>query len=167
MDFLTFQFFKDSFEKLNRSITTFTRTMSALVTKLKEVLEYQATEKAGILAELAAAKAATAEALANDVADADAITAALAAAEFAQAEAAAAQVRIAELQALADADVEEDAAISALLDGVIPVPPAEEPVAPPAEEPAAPVVDEPAVEEPVAEEPAAPVEEASPEEPVS
>ena len=144
MDYLSFKFFEDSFKKLFTSIKTLTRTMSALVTRLAEVLEFLASKEFALKEELALTKAALAEALANDVASSEAITSALVEAEQARAIAAEAQAKVVELQGLVDADAEEDAAISALLEAVI-APVVEPAPVEPTPEPA-PVEPEPEVE---------------------
>ena len=105
-------------EGLERSIRSFSKTMSVLVTRLKAVIEYFQTGEAALKAELAAAQEALAAALANDAADAETIAAAKAEAEAARAAADEAATKVSELQSLVDADTEEDEAITALLDSV-------------------------------------------------
>ena len=114
MDFGFFKFL----EGLQRSINLLHKTMSALVSRLQAVIEFFQNGEAALSAELAATKEALAVALAGDAADAETIAQAQADAEAARASAEAAATKAAELQVLVDADTEEDAAISALLDSV-------------------------------------------------
>ena len=76
------------------------------------------TRLAKFAAELVATKEALAAALANDAADRDAIKAANDAANAAREAVNAAAVKIVELQGLADADVAQDAALTAILDAL-------------------------------------------------
>ena len=108
MDFAFFRFITD----MNRKLTLLLKTMSALSDRVIKVLQ----DKADLKTELAKTKAELAAALANDAADAERIAAAEADAEAAQTAAEAAVAKAAELQALADADAEEDAIITAALD---------------------------------------------------
>lgn len=105
-------------QALSQKITSHIRIMSAIKNRVAAVIAFLQSSDAELKAELADVKSQLAEALANDAADAEAIAAAQAAAEAAQAAAEAAQSKVAELQALADADMEEDAAIEAILDSV-------------------------------------------------
>jgi len=114
MDYFHFRFF----EKLERSIRSFSKTMSVLVSRLRAVIQYFQTGEAALKAELATAQEALAAALANDAADAETIAAAKAEAEAARAAADEAAAKASELQSLVDADTEEDEAITALLDSV-------------------------------------------------
>jgi hypothetical protein len=114
MDFGFFEFLQG----LQRSITRLSKTMSALVSRIQSVIEYFQTDKVALTAELAATKEALAAALANDAADAETIAQAQADAAAAHDAHEAAAAKVAELQGLVDADTEEDAAISALLDSV-------------------------------------------------
>jgi len=120
---LSFQIFEapsDAFKKLIKTLHTLTKTMSVLVTRLATVLEYLTSKDAEQQQKIAELSEALAAALANDAADAETIAAAQADAEAAKAVAADATAKVAELQALADADATEDAAITALLDAVSP-----------------------------------------------
>ncbi len=94
----------------------------------------------GQAAEIASLKAQLAAAVADDAADDDAVAAAEAAAAEAAAKAEAAALKVEELQALADADTAEDAAIRDLIATYQPVPEAEVPAPEP-------VVEEGPVEE--------------------
>lgn len=139
MDFAFFRFITEMDENVKNILKhtrSLLRTMSALASRVAAVFQYLQSEKAGLMAELAATKEALALALADDAADDETIAAAQAAAAAAQAAADAATAKVVELEALVAADVEEDAAISAILDSVqLPEPPA--PVEPePTPEPA-------------------------------
>ena len=114
MDFAFFEFLRG----LQRSILSLTKTMSALANRVKAVVEYFQSGEATLKAELATAKEELAAALADDAADESEIAAAKEDAAFARQEAEAAAAKSAELQALVDADTEEDAAIMAILDTV-------------------------------------------------
>jgi len=114
MDFGFFEFLQG----LQRSITSLTRKMTALVSRIQSVIEYFQTDKVALTAELAATKEGLAVALGNDAADAETIAQAEADAAAAHEAHEAAAAKVAELQGLVDADTEEDAAISALLDSV-------------------------------------------------
>jgi hypothetical protein len=114
MDFGFFEFLQG----LQRSITSLTRKMTALVSRIQSVIEYFQNDKAALTAELAATKEALAVALGNDAADAETIAQAQADAAAAHEAHEAAATKAAELQGLVDADTEEDAAIAALLDSV-------------------------------------------------
>jgi hypothetical protein len=111
-------FFYKFLENLERSVRSFSKTMSVLVSRLKAVIEYFQSGEAALKAELATAQEALAAALANDAADAETIAAAKAEAEAARVAADEAATKVSELQGLVDADSEEDAAITALLDSV-------------------------------------------------
>lgn len=124
-----------------RAILANTRTlldqMSSLSARLAFFVQYFQSERASLTAQLADAKAALADALANDAADQESIAAAQAEAAAAKAEAEAAAAKITELESLVAADVDEDAAIAAILDSIpLPVEPAPEPAPEPIEEPA-------------------------------
>ena len=114
MDFRFFEFLQG----LQRSILTLSRKMTALVSRIQSVIEYFQNDKVALSAELAATKEALAAALASDAADAETIAQAQADAATATAAAEAAATKAAELQTIVDADTEEDAAITALLDSV-------------------------------------------------
>ena len=114
MDFRFFEFLQG----LQRSVTSLTRTMTALVSRIQSVIEYFQNGEAALTAELATTKEALAVALGNDQADAETIAQAVADAAAAHEAAEAAAAKAAELQTLVDADTEEDAAITALLDSV-------------------------------------------------
>ena len=114
MDFRFFEFLQG----LQRSILTLSRKMTALVSRIQSVIEYFQNDKVALSAELAATKEALAAALASDAADAETIAQAQADAATATAAAEAAATKAAELQSVVDADTEEDAAITALLDSV-------------------------------------------------
>ena len=114
MDFRFFGFRQG----LQRFILTLFKSMSALVARIQSVIEYFQTDKVALTAELAATKEALAVALGNDAADAETIAQAEADAAAAHEAHEAAAAKVAELQGLVDADSEEDAAISALLDSV-------------------------------------------------
>jgi hypothetical protein len=114
MDFRFFEFLQG----LQRSILTLSRKMTALVSRIQSVIEYFQNDKVALAAELAATKEALAVALGNDAADAETIAQAQADAAAAHAAHEAAAAKAAELQGLVDADTEEDAAITALLDSV-------------------------------------------------
>ena len=114
MDFRFFEFLQG----LQRSILTLSRKMTALVSRIQSVIEYFQNDKVALSAELAATKEALAVALGNDAADAETIAQAQADAATATAAAEAAATKAAELQTIVDADTEEDAAITALLDSV-------------------------------------------------
>ena len=114
MDFRFFEFLQG----LQRSILTLSRKMTALVSRIQSVIEYFQNDKVALSAELAATKEALATALASDAADAETIAQAQADAATATAAAEAAATKAAELQSVVDADTEEDAAITALLDSV-------------------------------------------------
>jgi hypothetical protein len=114
MDFRFFEFLQG----LQRSITSLTRKMTALVSRIQSIIEYFQNDKVALTAELAATKEALAVALSNDAADAETIAQAEADAAAAHASHEAAAAKVAELQGLVDADTEEDAAITALLDSV-------------------------------------------------
>jgi hypothetical protein len=114
MDFAFFEFLRG----LQRSILSLTKTMSALANRIKDVVEYFQSGEAKLKAELATVKEELAAALADDAADESEIAAAKDDAAFARQEAEAAAAKSAELQALVDADTEEDAAIMAILDTV-------------------------------------------------
>jgi hypothetical protein len=114
MDFRFFGFRQG----LQRFILTLFKSMSALVARIQSVIEYFQNDKAALTAELAATKEALAVALGNDAADAEAIAQAKADAAAAHAAHEAAAAKATELQGLVDADTEEDAAITALLDSV-------------------------------------------------
>ena len=114
MDFGFFEFLQG----LQRSISSLTRKMTALVSRIQSVIEYFQNDKVALSAELAATKDALAVALASDAADAETIAQAQADAAAATAAAEEAATKAAELQSVVDADTEEDAAITALLDSV-------------------------------------------------
>jgi len=114
MDFRFFEFCQG----LQRSITRLSKTMSALVARVQSVIEYFQNDKVALTAELATTKEALAFALGNDQADVETIVQAQADAVAAHAAHEAAATKASELQGLVDADTEEDAAISALLDSV-------------------------------------------------
>jgi len=114
MDFRFFGFRQG----LQRFILTLFKSMSALVSRIQSVIEYFQNGEAALTAELAATKEALAAALAGDAADAETIAQAEADAAAAHEAHEAAAAKVAELQGLVDADSEEDAAISALLDSV-------------------------------------------------
>ena len=114
MDFRFFEFLQG----LQRSIILLSRKMTALVSRIQSVIEYFQNDKVALSAELAATKDALATALASDAADAETIAQAQADAATATAAAEAAATKAAELQTIVDADTEEDAAITALLDSV-------------------------------------------------
>jgi peptidoglycan hydrolase CwlO-like protein len=114
MDFRFFEFLQG----LQRSVTSLTKKMISLVSRIQSVIEYFQNDKVALTAELAATKEALAVALANDAADAEAIAQAEADAAAAHEAHEAAATKAAELQTLVDADTEEDAAITALLDSV-------------------------------------------------
>ena len=114
MDFRFFEFLQG----LQRSITSLTRTMTALVARIQSVITYFQNGEAALTAELATTKEALATALASDAADAETIAQAQADAAAAHAAHEAAAAKASELQTLVDADTEEDAAITALLDSV-------------------------------------------------
>jgi hypothetical protein len=114
MDFRFFEFLQG----LQRSVTSLTRKMTALVSRIQSIIEYFQNDKVALTAELAATKEALAVALSNDAADAETIAQAQADAAAAHEAAEAAATKAAELQGLVDADTEEDAAITALLDSV-------------------------------------------------
>jgi hypothetical protein len=103
---------------LQHSVTSLTRTMAALVARIQSVIEYFQNDKVALTAELAATKEALAVALGNDAADAETIAQAQADAAAAHAAHEAAAAKVLELQGLVNADTEEDAAITALLDSV-------------------------------------------------
>jgi len=112
MDFAFYQFLTELDKNLDHKLTLLLQNMSALSDRVIKVLQ----DKADLKTELASAKAALAEALANDVADAERIAAAEADAAAAQTAADTAIAKVAELQSLADADAAEDAIITAALD---------------------------------------------------
>ena len=114
MDFRFFEFLQG----LQRSIILLSKKMTALVARIQTVIEYFQNGEAALSAELAATKEALAVALGNDAADAETIAQAHADAEAARVAAEAAATKASELQSLVDADTEEDAAITALLDSV-------------------------------------------------
>ena len=114
MDFGFFEFLQG----LQRSIILLSKKMTALVARIQTVIEYFQNGEAALSAELAATKEALATALASDAADAETIAQAQADAATATAAAEAAATKAAELQSVVDADTEEDAAITALLDSV-------------------------------------------------
>jgi len=114
MDFRFFEFLQG----LQRSVTSLTRTMTALVARIQSVIEYFQNDKVALTAELATTKEALAVALGNDQADAETIAQAQADAAAAHEAHEAAAAKASELQTLVDADTEEDAAITALLDSV-------------------------------------------------
>ena len=114
MDFRFFEFLQG----LQRSILTLSRKMTDLVARIQSVIEYFQNDKVALTAELAATREALAVALGNDAADAETIAQAQADAAAAHAAHEAAATKVAELQGLVDADTEEDAAITALLDSV-------------------------------------------------
>jgi hypothetical protein len=114
MDFRFFEFLQG----LQRSILTLSRKMTDLVARIQFVIEYFQNDKVALAAELAATREALAAALSNDAADAETIAQAQSEAAAAHAAHEAAAAKAAELQGLVDADTEEDAAITALLDSV-------------------------------------------------
>jgi hypothetical protein len=111
-------FFSKFLESLQRSLRSQIKTMSLLVTRVTTVIGFLQTERAELKAELATTKEQLVAALENDAADADAIAAAHADAGAARAAATEAAAKVQELQALADEDATEDAAINAVLDSV-------------------------------------------------
>lgn len=131
MDFGFFEFLQDLKRQVvrqARALEHLTRTMTQLVARVAAVVDFYQTVEAALKAELAATKEALAAALADDAADEEAIAAAQADAAAAKEAAEAAAAKVGELQALVDADTEEDAAIGAILDTVpMPEPPMPEP----------------------------------------
>jgi len=115
--FMDFRFF-EFLQGLQRSVTSLTRTMTTLVARIQSVITYFQNDKVALTAELATTKEALAVALGNDQADAETIAQAQADAAAAHAAHEAAAAKASELQTLVDADTEEDAAITALLDSV-------------------------------------------------
>jgi len=114
MDFRFFEFLQG----LQHSVTSLARTMTALVARIQSVIEYFQNDKVALTAELATTKEALAVALGNDQADAETIAQAQADAAAAHEAHEVAAAKASELQTLVDADTEEDAAITALLDSV-------------------------------------------------
>jgi hypothetical protein len=114
MDFRFFEFLQG----LQHSVTSLTRTMTALVSRIQSVIEFFQNGEAALTAELATTKEALAVALGNDAADAETIAQAVADAAAAHETAEVAAAKATELQSLVDVDTEEDAAITALLDSV-------------------------------------------------
>jgi hypothetical protein len=114
MDFAFYEFLK----KLNNTVHLLTRTMSALSDRVVAVIQFLQSGETALKQELANTKSELADALAKDAADAETVAAAQAAAESARVAAAESAAKVAELQSLADADVAEDAAITAALDSV-------------------------------------------------
>lgn len=114
MDFAFYEFLK----KLNNTVHLLTKTMSALSDRVVAVIQFLQSGETALKQELANTKSELADALAKDAADAETVAAAQAAAESARVAAAESAAKVAELQSLADADVAEDAAITAALDSV-------------------------------------------------
>ena len=124
MDFAFFRFIT----QMDRNIHLLLKKMSTLANRVASVVQFLQSDRAKLMAELAAAKEALAVALADDVADDADIVAAQADATAAREAADAAIAKVAELQDLADQDASEDALITATLDSVaIPEPEAIEP----------------------------------------
>lgn len=114
MDPTPYEFFK----KLILPIQQVLKVMSILSDRVIAAVQKFLSDKAGLKQELAQVKEQLAAALASDVADAESIAAARAEAATAVEAAATAVAKVAELQALADADVAEDEMISAALDSL-------------------------------------------------
>jgi DNA repair exonuclease SbcCD ATPase subunit len=114
MDFAFYEFVK----KLNHSIHSLTKKMSVLSDRVVAVIQFLQAGESSLRQELADVKAQLADALAKDAADAETVANAQAEAQSSRAAADEFAAKVTELQAIADADTAEDAAITAALDAV-------------------------------------------------